>query len=369
MRISVHTDGPSPHLFPLFECWQDLGEDVHVLLEWRVGRFGGPEATRLQLDRMVWLRDHFCGSRRPWDALLRLRLLDDHVVRADVLVLGSYANLTALLLLRLAKRHGVPVVLHLERPSPAPSTLRRVLRDRVIRYFCGRAALVWTMSSAGQQAYTAHGAVLGARVPYPLDPTAWPAASPGELGTAPARAIRVIIVGSLIPRKQPMLALEIIRTLVGDGHVVEAQMVGTGPLATAVAEAAEGLPVRIRGAVAPIELRSLLLESDVLLHPASDDGWGMVVPEAIVSGCAVVATTGTDSAQELARLDGLTRITEPTVAEMAAAVLDVAARRTAIGLDGLASRAATVAQFLHPERLGTLSRDELRVTAAAKVPA
>lgn len=362
MRIAVYTDGPSPHLFPLLEAWQDAGDEVRVLMEWRVGRFGGPEGSRLDPAALRWLRESYRGRRRRLTPLVRLGTLRAHLAGADVAVLGSYATVAALLLLALARRSGIPVILHLERPSPrSPSVARRV-RTAVVRHACRRAARVWPMSDAGAAAYAAAGARVGATIPYPLDPAVWPV--PTVRGTGAAGPRRVVVLGSLIPRKRPLLAVEVLRELVAAGRDVELRFVGTGPLVGEVAAAAGGLPVRLLGRLEAADVRSELCSAEVLLHAARFDGWGMAVSEAAASGCAVVATPATDAAAELALItDRVVVVAPEELAEATAAMLD---RISAEPSDAAISAARTVSARLAPSTLAALARAELREIASGR---
>lgn len=362
MRIAVYTDGPSPHLFPLLEAWQDAGDEVRVLMEWRVGRFGGPEGSCLDPAGLRWLRDDYRGRRRRLTPLVRLGTLRAHLEGADVAILGSYATVTALLLLSIAGRRGVPVVLHLERPSPRPPSVARAVRSAVLRLACRTAARVWPMSAAGAAAYAAAGARVGAIVPYPLDPTAWPV--PEARGSTTTGPRRVVVLGALIPRKRPLLAVEVLRDLVAAGRDVELRFIGTGPLADSIAAAADGLPVRLLGRLEAAEVREELLAAVVVLHPAQFDGWGMAVVEAAVSGCAVVATPAADAAVELARCtDRVVAVAPYDLAGAVAAMLD---RVAAEPSDTAIAAARTVATRLAPPTLAAMARSELGEVASGR---
>lgn len=369
MRIAVHTDGPSPHLFPLLEAWRDGGDELRVLLEWRVGRFGGPEITGLDPADMAWLRDHYRGRRRPWTALRRLDLLRELVADADVLVLGSYANVTAALLLAMARSRGLALVLHLERPGSPTATgsgrLRRSVRSIAVRVFCRSSTLVWPMSARGAEVYRRAGGRLGATVPYPLDGRVWavPAAVDLAARWGVTTPLRIVVVGSLSARKRPMLALAAVEHLADAGVAVELTLVGTGPLHDLVATRVSSLPfpTRMLGALDGEAVRDVLCTSHVLLHPAANDGWGMVVPEAAASGCVVVASADTDAAVELAaEVDTVVAVTDPTPARLAEQITAAVARA-----DTARVRAAAeaVAAHLSPQRLGALTRDDLHAAA------
>jgi glycosyltransferase involved in cell wall biosynthesis len=369
LRIAVHTDGPSPHLFPLLEAWRDGGDELRVLLEWRVGRFGGPEVTGIDPACLAWLRDDYRGQRRSWTALRHIALLRHLLEDADVLILGSYANVTAAMLLGMARMRGLPVVLHLERPgSPAATIsgrLRRSGRSIAIGVFCRVSTLVWPMSARGAKVYGRAGGTLGATVPYPLDARAWSVPTATDLAARWSRTtpLRIAVVGTLSERKRPMLALATAEHLAATGVDLELTLVGDGPLREIVAIRAASLPfpVRLLGALDGEAVREVLRTTHVLLHPAANDGWGMVVPEAAASGCVVVASSDTDAAVELAAdIPTVVTVTDPTPALLAEQVTDSVRQADASRMHAAAEAVAT---RLSPQRLGELARKDLRTAA------
>lgn len=375
MRIAVHTDGPSPHLFPLLEAWRDYGDELRVLLEWRVGRFGGPEVTGLDPACMDWLREHHLGERRPWTAVQRSGLLRHLIADADVLFLGSYANVTAALLLAMARTRGIPVVLHLERPGSPAGTgsgrLRRSVRSVAVRVFCRTSTLVWPMSARGAEVYRRAGARLGATVPYPLDGRVWPVPSTAELAIrwSETTPLRIAVVGSLSARKRPMLALAAAEHLAEAGVDVDLTVVGTGALHELVATHAASLPfpVRMLGALDQEAVRRVLLSTHVLLHPAANDGWGMVVPEAASSGCVVIASADTDAAVELAaKVDTVVAVSDPTPPLLAEQIMAAVLRADASSVHAAAE---AVTARLSPQRLGGLARSDLHASARSRAGA
>lgn len=122
--------------------------------------------------------------------------------------------------------------------------------------------------------------------------------APGERAAArraldlPATGRIVLVVGHLIERKDPLLALEAFRL----GAQADAQLVfvGRGPLAEAlVARAGElglGARVVLAGERPPEQLRDWYRAADVLLLTSRREGRPNVVLEALASGTPVVAT-------------------------------------------------------------------------------
>ena len=153
------------------------------------------------------------------------------------------------------------------------------------------------------------------------------------------------------------MAVTVVRDLVAAGHDVELHLIGTGPLADAVAAAAADLPVVLRGRLDGDAVRRELLAADVLLHPAAFDGWGMAVVEAATSGCAVVATAGTDAAVELATVTPRVRVADPD--DLPAAVAEVLRMRAHEPDDAPTAAARAVAGALAPRTLAARAREDL----------
>jgi glycosyltransferase involved in cell wall biosynthesis len=108
----------------------------------------------------------------------------------------------------------------------------------------------------------------------------------------PEDAPLVLVVGHLIERKDPLLALDAFaRGAPPDARLV---VVGRGPLRDELARraAAPGLAgrVELRGELPPAELAAWYAAADALLLCSKREGRPNVVLEALASGCAVVAT-------------------------------------------------------------------------------
>lgn len=131
------------------------------------------------------------------------------------------------------------------------------------------------------------------------------AAARERLGLAAGESL-TLVVGHLIERKDPLLALEAFaRAQPGSGRLV---FLGRGPLGEAVrtAAAARGLSDRVdvRGEVQPEDLAGWYQACDCLLLTSSREGRPNVVLEALASGRPVVATDAGGTRELLADLPG-----------------------------------------------------------------
>jgi len=149
----------------------------------------------------------------------------------------------------------------------------------------------------------------------------------------PAEGRVVLVVGHLIERKDPLLALEVFaRALRAPDRLV---FLGRGPLEEAVRERASALGlaerVELRGEVAPEELARHYGACDVLLLTSRREGRPNVVLEALASGRPVLATEAGGTAEVLGALTerSLVRTREPAALARALVALLAAPPRAA----------------------------------------
>ena len=96
------------------------------------------------------------------------------------------------------------------------------------------------------------------------------------------------LVGRLVPKKQPLLAIAALRRLLERHQNVRLLIIGDGELRGELELAAEGLPVSFSGFIP--DARRLLSALDVMLLTSRDvEAFGMVALEAMASGVPVIA--------------------------------------------------------------------------------
>ncbi len=124
----------------------------------------------------------------------------------------------------------------------------------------------------------------------------------------PREATLVLVVGHLIPRKDPLLALRAFAAFAARAPGARLAFVGRGPLEAEVrAQARRLLPDRevlLLGELAPEELARWYAACDALLLTSRREGRPNVVIEALSSGRPVLATETPGSAELLAGLSG-----------------------------------------------------------------
>ncbi len=132
----------------------------------------------------------------------------------------------------------------------------------------------------------------------------------------------VLVVGHLIERKDPLLALESFAELARLRPRARLAFVGRGPLNDAlvarIAELKLGERVQLAGEAEPERLAKWYGAADVLLLTSRREGRPNVVLEALSSGLPVLATNAGGTAELLAGLDGTLLHTRDTDAIAAA---------------------------------------------------
>lgn len=107
------------------------------------------------------------------------------------------------------------------------------------------------------------------------------------LGVPESDALTIGLVGRLVDKKSPQLAVDAVRVLTERGVAVRLLVIGDGPLAAPLRAQAGTLPVIFCGFVAGA--RNLMRALDVLLLTSREvEAFGMVALEAMIAGVPVV---------------------------------------------------------------------------------
>jgi alpha-1,6-mannosyltransferase len=136
--------------------------------------------------------------------------------------------------------------------------------------------------------------------------------------------VSLVTVGRLSKEKRPELAIETLRTLRRRGVDARLTVVGAGPLRSALAAAAEDLPVRFTGHLHDrAAVAELLAAADAALAPCPVESFGLSVLEALAAGTPVVVADGGASVELIDGWCG--RAAAPGPASMADAVTETLA--------------------------------------------
>ncbi|WP_198684069.1 glycosyltransferase [Brachybacterium sp. YJGR34] len=152
---------------------------------------------------------------------------------------------------------------------------------------------------------------------------------PGELVPRRDRrdgALRLVSTGGLIPRKDPLLAVDVLARLVAEGTDAHLEWLGDGPLREETLRRAADLGVAERltlpGSVDAEEVRAALGRADLFFGPTRADNFFVSAAEAIVAGRPVVlGSTGGQGEYVQPRIGAL--VDEQSSEAYTAAILEV----------------------------------------------
>jgi glycosyltransferase involved in cell wall biosynthesis len=141
----------------------------------------------------------------------------------------------------------------------------------------------------------------------------------------PAGVLKILFVGSLIPRKAPLVLVDAVARLRDKGTTAAVVFAGTGALAAEIERlaAGHGLAVRLLGNVPPNEVRSWLATTDVMVLPSLSEGRPVAIMEAMASGVPVIATD-IAGVRELVTTDTGFLVEPDSPAELSHALLQLA---------------------------------------------
>jgi glycosyltransferase involved in cell wall biosynthesis len=195
---------------------------------------------------------------------------------------------------------------------PAPSDgLRRQVRNHAVAALVRGCRYALSIGRANDRFYRSVGCAERKimRVPYFVDNASIAAAAEegrrmrsslrAEFGI-PDRAIVVLAVAKLIPRKRPIDLIRILPQVSRDVHLL---WVGSGKLDGQVLEAARQRGVASRVHLAGFQparkVWTLMGASDLFAISSESEPWGLVVNEAVAAGLPVLATDECGAAEDL----------------------------------------------------------------------
>lgn len=299
--VALITEMISPYRIPLFNSLSEQLEGrlrVFFLTE-RAGRAWPVYRSEIAFDYEVlpgFARLPFGPASQPvyfnLPVVTRLRK-----ARVGTVIVGGYNHLEVLWAIAHARWKGYPLLLWSEsvRALEGGRPVRTALKRRIVRAFDG---YLVPGSRAGDQLVR-----LGAArdriftAPNAVDVGFWSAgatARPGD-STSP----RLVFVGRLAHRKGLDVVLEALDEPSLRG--LELDIVGEGPEAGSLeADArARGLSVRFLGHLDREELRARYAAADIFVFPSRDDPWGVVLNEAMATGCVPVASSAAGATHDL----------------------------------------------------------------------
>ncbi|MCW2632366.1 MAG: glycosyl transferase [Pseudonocardia sp.] len=293
----------------------EAGHETHVITATRAhdAEAGPPPAAGPRVHRVVAAMP-FELPVHPRPAKHLNRLFDElkpDAVHVHIGAVSPFAWSAA----RCAQRRGLPLVATVHSIwDPVTSGIYRLL-DGGWRW--SRWPLVLTPVSepaARPIRHVTRGRTRINVVPNGLDLQAWrplprpaagtPAGTPGgtPAGTSagPARRVRVVAVGRLAPRKQPLTLLRVLRAAaqqVGPEVGLQATIIGDGPAEASMRRYLQRHDmtgwVRLAGRVDRDQLPQVLAGADVFVAPAVREAFGLAALEARTAGLPIIARSGT----------------------------------------------------------------------------
>ena len=189
--------------------------------------------------------------------------------------------------------------------APTKTTgLCRVFQHLLYRFLLARCqkkvSALFTMGSMGIESYR--------RLGFPAQklystmysyPGVYPPLSPPAQTTFP---LKIIYVGEAIRAKGVPLLLDAVRKF--NANLIQLTFVGSDP--TGILARAQNDPswkdrIRVLGVIPNKEILEIISQHDLLILPSFNDGWGMVVTEALIAGIGAIVTDACGS-QDLPRL-------------------------------------------------------------------
>ncbi|GAA1160663.1 glycosyltransferase family 4 protein [Ornithinicoccus hortensis] len=133
--------------------------------------------------------------------------------------------------------------------------------------------------------------------PVSVVPCIVPVPDPVPPRSADRRRLRLVSVGGLIERKDPVLAVDVVAELLVRGHDARISFVGEGPLRPRIVERARLLDiadrVRLTGSLDGAGVLDALTRAHLFLGPTRGDNFFVSCAEALVAGRpVVVGSTG-----------------------------------------------------------------------------
>lgn len=243
------------------------------------------------------LKGYDCSFWRPfWGIDMRLISLAWNG-EDQLWVSGSWNDPTSWLCLSIRALRGLPYWVWTDTPDPFRHRplVRGMLRKLWLKWVLGNAALVLGTGKASLEVLSDLGCPKEKlrNFPYFIDVASYS-------GHRQKNSLPILLsAGKLIPRKRYDLALQSLSKVPGPWQYFIA---GEGPERIRLEKLAQTLGLKNRakfvGWKNPKQLKMLFRKSDIFIHPARFEPYGVVVLEAMASGCAVIASNRTMAARD-----------------------------------------------------------------------
>ncbi len=338
-RVLVVNNIPAPYFEPLFAR---LGKEPDWLLRvcytstwnenagWAERALGEVRYQTVILDqRLPWLTRWLNSSISAAVSLLAELWRE----RPDYIISYGYTLLPQFVAIVWAIATATPIAIigdaniHTDKARGLRRLLKRFWLRRVIR----RAAALIAIGTANRRFWESYGARDGQlyEARYAVDNDYFGHAADGELADEWRDKLRLkarvvfLFVGRLVKRKNVDLIIQAMQQLPDEDLAL--LIVGDGDERAALETLAAGdRRVIFAGSASPNELTRYYSLGDVLVLPARDEPWGLVVNEAMASGLAVIAHEHCGAAVDLVGPDNGVKLMTFVVEELALALRQIA---------------------------------------------
>ena len=290
-NVAFLLPSPSPHQVDFFNALTRCGLGLHLCF------------TNARNRQRNW------GAPIPdakWSMLpaavpsILTRSISKHIdtIPMSVWVLGvPYTSIAGHAVRKVLARKEVPYVVFAEPQRPRSgriATIRHWVQGKLIR---GSSGLLTTGRKAVDIYSRRYPCVQVRNLPYFINQT-----EPGRrASSASGSAVRFVTSSQLIERKGLDVLFSACRLLPDTGWKL--RIYGSGPLEAVLLSEAEafGGKIELMGTLEYERRFEAYAGADVFVFPTRWDGWGMVLPEAMMSGLPVVSTNMAMSAHEFVR--------------------------------------------------------------------
>ncbi len=250
-------------------------------------------------------RHRVLPNLNPWPTRREMLQCNPEILREalddyDVFVVAGCTYGTAVLAMLERCALGRPYAVWGEMINRSGRAWRRLAQRPTVHALVRRAEAVMTMGARGTASYVDIGVrsdrIL--RLPYTCELEPYLAIG----GDSQRHRKRLVCTAQLIQRKRVDLVIDVFCELAKQFEDWDLALVGTGPLEQ---ELARMLPPEMRrrveflGFVAKEQQPGVYADSDLFVLASEEDGWGMVIPEAMAAGLPVVASDAVESATDL----------------------------------------------------------------------
>jgi len=336
-KVVLLSNVPSPYLTPLFNQLASAGEfalEICYVSAWssNVGwAFGEVTGFRNAHSQVLDERFPVLSQRAPQLAATLALLLHLLKARPDYLLIYGYTRIPQVTALLWGWLLGVPFAIAGDATYYADGAtgLRKWLKARWLGFLSRRAAAIIVVGKASRMFWEAYGAAPQKiyAAPFAVDNAFFQAESQRRQSDAAAYRTQqdwqgksvFLYAGRLIKRKHVDVLIRAVQQL--DSAQAQLLIVGDGEERPALEALAAGdARIRFIGGASQQELAFYYAISDVLVLPAREEPWGLVINEAMACGLAIIAHWQCGAAVDLVDADNGVVLRSFTVDELAVAL-------------------------------------------------